>query len=226
MRYPLYYQLKEKRERILMNKRYLFLFTFLFIAANAAYLAYDAKQILPDFQQYMQAYLNKPQHYLFVGSFYAISILWATHIPFLDPCFYLRMPKMIECINKRNIGYSCLFGCYTFFSYALTALIAGYPFVWSYTYCFMLAELILFYFMCFELFTALYLRFQKTILSIISVFLINYTGIIFYVEVDFNIFYNGLSESVYHGAFYIYLLAITIICLFFNEFYSKRKELL
>lgn len=203
-------------------KLFISLFT---IASVSLYLAYVDKAGYFALSEYVEAHLNNPQQYLYIITIYEMCVLWAIYVPFLEPCFYLRIPNLIEQINKRNICYSLLFGTATFLLYMFTAVLAGYSVDFKISYIIIIFKLILYYFMCFELSTAIYLMFKKTVLSILSLYLLNLAVISIYYTVNFYVYSNKLSENLYHKIFFIYTLALTIICLFFNEFYAKRKEI-
>lgn len=208
-----------------MKKSFKLFISLLIITLMSLYLAYIDKAIYFVFSEYVEAHLNNPQQYLYIVTIYAMCILWVIYIPFLEPCFYLRSPNLIEQINRRNICYSFIFGIATFFLYMFTAVLVGYSVDFNAGYIIIIFRLILYYFMCFELSTTIYLLFNKMVLSILSLYLVNLTIISIYYAVDFYVYSNELSENLYHKIFYIYTLALTIICLFFNEFYAKRKEI-
>lgn len=208
-----------------MKKSFKLFISLVAITLMSFYLAYIDKATYLDFSEYVEAHLNNPQQYFYIVTIYAMCVLWVIYIPFLEPCIYLRSPNLIEQINKRNIYYSFLFGTVTFFLYTFTAFLVGYSIDFNAGYIIIIFKLVLYYFMCFELSTAIYLLFKKKVASILSLYLINLAIISIYYAVDFYIYSNELSENLYHKIFYIYTLSVSIICLFFNEFYAKRKEI-
>lgn len=209
-----------------MKKSFKISISFLVISAMSLYLAHIDKTIYPTLNDYIEAHLNNPQQYLYIVTIYAMCVLWAIFIPFLEPCFYLRYTNVIEKINKRNLCYSLIFGPATFFIYIFTAVLTGYSADFNVSYILIIGKLILYYFMCFELSTAIYLLFKKMILSILSLYLINIAVISIYYTVNFCICSNTISKHVYHQVFYIYILVLAILCLLFNELYLKRKEII
>lgn len=208
-----------------MKKSFKLFISLFIITSMSLYLAYIDKAIYGVFSEYVEAHLNNPQQYLYIVTIYAMCVLWAVYIPYLEPCFYLRSPNLIEQINKRNIYYSFLFGTATFFLYVFTAGLVGYSIDFNGGYIIIIFKLILYYFMCFELSTTIYLLFKKKVVSILSLYLVNLTIISIYYAVDFYVYSNELSENLYHNMFYVYTLVLAIICLLFNEFYAKRKEI-
>ena len=208
-----------------MKKSFKLFISLFIITAMSLYLAYIDKSIYSVFSEYAEAHLNNPQQYLYIVTIYAMCVLWAIYIPYLEPCFYLRNLNLIEQINKRNIYYSFLFGAATFFLYFFTAILVGYSIDFNGGYFIIIFKLILYYFMCFELSTTIYLLFNKMVVSILSLYLVNLAIICIYYAVDFYVYSNELSENLYRNMFLVYTLVLTIICLLFNEFYAKRKDI-
>ncbi len=208
-----------------MKKSIKLLITLLVITAMSLYLAYIDKPICSVLSEYMQAHLNNPQQYLYIITMYAMCIIWSIHIPFLEPCFFLRIPNLIEQVNKRNIIYSLIFGTSTFLIYIFTAVLVGYNIEFNISCIFIILKLIIYYFMCFELYTAVYLFSKKKVLSILSLYLLNLSAISIYYSFDFYFYSNAIPENTYHKIFYFYITAITIASLIFNEIYIRKKEI-
>lgn len=208
-----------------MRKSYKLCMAFLAIIAMSLYLAYIDLPVFSSLSEYLNQHLDNPQQYLFIVSIYVILVLWAIYVPYLEPCFYLRYTNVIEQINKRNVIYSLIFGIATFFIYVITAIAVGYSIDLNLNYLLIILKLILFYFMCFELSTAIYLLIKKAIPSILSLLIINLLIIAVYYAVYFYVFFNTISDGVYHMLFNVYIISVTITCLLFNEIYIKRKEL-
>lgn len=208
-----------------MKKVYKICISLLIIILMSFYLAYSDRSVYSILSDYIQAHLNEPQQFLYIITIYSMCILWSIYVPFLEPSFYLRIPKLIEYINKRNVLYSTIFSTVTFFIYLLSAIANGYIFDFNTIYLMIILKLILYYFMCFELATSIYLLFNKMILSILSLVLINLAVISLYYTVNFYVYSNRLSDSFYKLVFYIYIIIVTITCLAFNQIYIKRKEL-
>lgn len=209
-----------------MKKSFKLFISFFVITAMSLYLADGDKDVYSVLSEYIKAHLNNPQQYLYIVTIYAMCVLWAIYVPFLEPCFYLRSPNLIEQINKRNLCYSLIFGTATFLLYILTAILTGYSIDLSIDYIIIIVKLILYYFMCFELSTGIYLLSKKMVLSILSLYLLNLATISIYYAINFYIYSNGIPQTAYYQAFYIYILALAIVCLLFNEFYIKRKEII
>lgn len=209
-----------------MKKSYIFFVSICLIISMSFYLAYIDKPLYSNIYIYINSYLNEPQHYLYIVTIYAMCILWYIFVPYLKPCFYLRITNMTESINKRNIVFSTFYGILTFFIYVFSAIANGYNIIFDINYILIVGKLILYYFMCFTLSTSIYLFLKKPILSVLSLYFINLSVICLYYAINYFVYANSLSDSFYKHLFFIYILVVSMVSLLFNEIYLKRKEII
>lgn len=209
-----------------MKKSYKFVTTICLIIAMSYYLAYIDKPLYSNIGAYINSYLNNPQHYLYIITVYSICILWYIFVPYMQPCYYLRISNLNESINKRNIFFSLIYGVLTFLIYVISAKINGYDSVLDISYILIVCKLVLYYFMCFSLSTSIYLLSGKPILSVLSLYFINLFVICLYYAINFFVYTNSLLDTFYEQLFVVYILVMSTASVLFNEIYLKRKEII
>ncbi len=208
-----------------MKKSYKIFVSICLIIAVSFYLANIDKPLYSDTGTFIASYLSTPQHYLYIVTVYSMCALWCIFIPYLNPCFYLRISNVTALINKRNVLFSLLYGMLTFVFYFLSAVTNGYGIVLEINFVFQTVMLILYYFMCFSLSSSLYLLTGKPILSVLLLYFINLFVICLYYAVNFFVYSNALSDTMYKQLFVIYVTVMSIFCLVFNKIHMKRKEI-
>lgn len=208
-----------------MKKVYKFCISIAVIAGMALYLAQADAAVYSDVSGFLNAHLNNPQQCLYIITIFSMCALWVMFVPYLEPCFYLRVEKLTEEINVRNIKYSVIYSLLTFALYFVSAVIMGYKVDIGGDCIITALILCLFYFMCFELSTSIYLITGKKIVSILSLYAINLSWVVTYFAINFSLYNNGLPEYIYYRSFNIYVVVTTTVCLIFNEVYLGRKEI-
>ena len=210
-----------------MSRRISFIVSSGFVLSIILYLGYNSKLMEETFNDYMYGYFDEPQKYLYLITVFIIPYLLCLQKPVFKSLIIIRLRENVfYYILKEGFIFSLFISSVVFFAFIFSGIIIGINFVFKLVWISLWIKAFLFTFSCYILSFTVYLLFDRIILGILSVLILNFTILIIIYAVDFYMMTNTMSDETLTIIFYLYILFIFVAGIIFLYKGVKTKECL
>lgn len=191
------------------------------------YLAYNSKLMEETFNDYMCGYFNEPQKYLYLFTVFIVPYLLCLQKPVLKSLVMIRLKENTFCyILKNGFLFSFFISLLIFFAFIFFGIIIGINFMFKLIWFNLWIKAFLFTFSCYILSFVVYFLFDKIILGILSVLILNFALLMIIYAIDFYMMTNTMSDEAMSIIFYIYIVFISVAGIIYLYKGAKTKECL
>lgn len=193
------------------------------------YCIYESSVItgISSYNEFLVAYLNNVQKYLYIVTLFTVLLLYQLKIPFLKPEFRIRYGNnIVYLLIERGLIFSMLVTLFIYFLFTGFPLLFGYEVSFTDLQIVDIVRLVSFIYYLFLLYLILYVHTSNLVAGLLGVLLLNFLILIIFISINFYI----LSEQMNRVISLQYLMNATLIFNVLGSIYLvyllKYKEIL